>query len=303
MFRQFFLYLSHSKRLQRWTATKRTFRRLVRRFVAGETLAEAVTAVRTANSSGKLCTLDVLGENVLSESAAHTAAEAYLTTLEEIQRQHLQSNISIKLTQLGLDIHPDLAQELLDSIAERAKQLGNSLEVDMESSKYTESTLNIVKFVHSQHGNLGVAIQAYLYRSEKDIRSLLPLGLKIRLVKGAYKESPIIAYPRKKQVNENFIRLTHLLLASDGYHALATHDPHMIQEALEFMRQNGRDKHTFEFEFLHGISVTLQEQLHHQGFRVRIYVPFGTHWYPYFMRRLAERPANVFFLLRNLMRR
>ena len=302
MMRSFFLYMSESQswrdRVSRWKFS----RRFARRFIAGETLDEALEAVRRLNDAGVMATLDFLGENVRNRDEALEAAAAYRAILTAIRDHGLQSNISVKLTQLGLDLDRRFCQENLLRLVDFASDCGLDIEVDMEASAYTEATLDIVCAVREHNARVGVAIQAYLRRSEADIRRMIDRTIKVRLVKGAYKEPPEIAYQKKREVNRNFDRLMRLLFDSGQYHAIATHDPARIEAARRYALSIGRSPDSFEFQMLYGIRRDLQAMLVREGYRMRVYVPYGTHWYPYFMRRLAERPANVFFILRHLFR-
>jgi len=244
--------------------------------------------------------LDHLGENVGSREDAERARQAYTDALNRIASENLDANVSLKLTHLGLDLGDEFCAEQLGIVTDRATALQNFVRVDMEGSSYTNRTLRIVQQARAGTDAVGTVIQAYLYRSEKDIQDLLRIGCRIRLVKGAYKEPPEIAFPRKKDVDANFVKLMQLLLPSAVYHAIATHDPKMIEATTRFAAERGIAKDKFEFQMLYGIRTDLQRQLVQQGYRVRVYIPFGQDWFPYFMRRLAERPANLLFFARNL---
>ncbi len=300
MMRALFLYLSQQPAWQQRLVGFRPTRRLVRRFIAGETLEEAIAAIRQLQQAGAKASLDMLGENVRSEQEARVAQQAYVQSLQMIHAYGLDSNISIKPTHLGLDIDRALCYDLVESLVERAHALHNMVEIDMESSAYTDATLDLVHRLRDRFERVGVAIQAYLYRSERDVRRLIERGIKVRLVKGAYKEPPSVAFPRKKEVDRNYVHLMKILLDSGQYHAIATHDARIIEEAMAYTRAIGRDPRSFEFQMLYGVRRDLQQRLIREGWILRIYVPYGTHWYPYFMRRLAERPANVLFVLRHL---
>ena len=275
---------------------------MARRFVAGETLEEATAAARRCNDAGLMASLDYLGENVASISDAQRSRDSYLEIFEAIAREKLQANVSCKLTQLGLDINTEFCTGLVHSIVERAAGFDNFLRVDMEGSAYTQRTIDLVKFVRSRNPSVGTVIQSYLYRSEKDVRDLLAVGCRIRLCKGAYKEPEDVAFPRKPDVDANYVRLMQMLLPSGFYHAIATHDPLMIASTIRYAASKGISKDDFEFQMLYGVRTDLQRRLVKDGYRVRIYIPFGNDWFPYFMRRLAERPANVGFILRNFFR-
>jgi proline dehydrogenase len=276
---------------------------MARRFVAGETLDEAIMAARACNSLGMYASLDYLGENVATTSDAQRARDAYLQIFDRIAAERLHANVSCKLTQLGLDLSTDFCEGLVFTVVERAASYDNFLRVDMESSEYTQRTIDIVKQVRSRNPAVGTVIQSYLYRSEKDVQDLLNVGCRIRLCKGAYKESIEVAFARKKDVDGNFLRLMAMLLRSGFFHGIATHDPHMIAETIRFAAAREISKDDFEFQMLYGVRTDLQRRLVKDGYRLRIYIPYGKDWFPYFMRRLAERPANLGFFLRNLVRR
>ncbi len=303
MLRTLLLQLSQNRALAAWLTRNRFARRMSRRFVAGETLEEACAAARACNQLGLSATLDHLGENVTQPEQARRAQQTYLRIFDCIEQQRLQAHVSLKLTQLGLDLDMEFCARLLEPIVRRAEACGSFVRIDMESSAYTDRTLQLCKRMRAISPAVGAVIQSYLYRSEQDVHELIALGCRIRLCKGAYKEPPQIAFPRKADVDANFIRLMQMLLSSDLYHAIATHDPRMILATKEFARRRGLGPDRFEFQMLYGIRSDLQQQLVREGYRVRIYIPFGRDWFPYFMRRLAERPANLFFLLRNLFRR
>jgi proline dehydrogenase len=302
MLRSTLLKLSESKKFASWVTSNGTTRRMARRFVAGETLEEAIAAARQCNDSGMMASLDYLGENVSTTSDAQHSRDAYLEVFERIAQEKLHANVSCKLTQLGLDINQEFCTGLVLSIAERAASFDNFLRIDMEGSAYTQRTIDLVKRVRARNPAVGTVIQAYLYRSETDIADLLAYGCRIRLCKGAYKEPEDVAFPRKADVDGNFIRLMQLLLSSGFYHAIATHDPRMIVATIRHAAARQISKDDFEFQMLYGVRTDLQRRLVHDGYRVRIYIPFGNDWFPYFMRRLAERPANLGFLIRNFFR-
>jgi proline dehydrogenase len=302
MLRATLLKLSQSQRFAQWVTSNGTTRRMARRFVAGETLDEAVEAARVCNSAGMLVSLDYLGENCSTISDAQRARDAYLGIYERIAQEKLYANVSCKLSQLGLDVNVDFCQGLVRSIAERAAAFDNFLRIDMEGSAYTQRTIDLVKRVRSSTPTVGTVIQSYLYRSETDVQDLLTYGCRIRLCKGAYKESSDVAYPNKKDVDFNYIRLMKLLLPSGFYHAIATHDPRMIAETIRWAAAKQISKDDFEFQMLYGVRTDLQRRLIKDGYRLRVYIPYGNDWFPYFTRRLAERPANLGFLLRNFLR-
>ncbi len=303
MLRSTLLKLSESKEFASWVTSNGTTRRMARRFVAGETLDEAIAAARQCNDSGMMASLDYLGENISTTSDAQHSRDAYLEVFERIAQEKLHANVSCKLTQLGLDINLEFCTGLVLSIVERAASLNNFLRVDMEGSAYTQRTIDLVKRVRVRNPAVGTVIQAYLYRSETDVADLLGYGCRIRLCKGAYKEPEDVAFPRKADVDANFVRLMQLLLSSGFYHAIATHDPRMIAATIRHAAAKQISKDDFEFQMLYGVRTDLQRRLVHDGYRVRIYIPFGNDWFPYFMRRLAERPANLGFLIRNFFRK
>ena len=301
--RSLLLSLSENKRLAPLIMRNGVSRRVARRFVAGEGLDDAVEAARELNAAMRLASLDLLGENVSDEAGARHAAENYLAIFERIEREKLDANVSLKLTQLGIDLDERLCQELLEEIVAHATAHGNFVRIDMEGSAYTQRTVEIAKRMRAKYSGVGTVMQAYLYRAEKDVQDLLAAGCRLRLCKGAYQEPPDVAFPKKADVDANYVKLMKLILPSGIYHGIATHDPAMIQATKDFAREKniGRDK--FEFQMLYGIRTDLQEQLVRESYRLRVYIPYGTDWFPYFMRRLAERPANLAFFLRNLLPR
>ena len=302
MLRAILLELAKSSRLRRWITSNTTTRRMASRFVPGEELAPAIAAARACNRSGMTVSLDHLGENVGSREDAERARVAYTEALERIATEGVDANVSLKLTHLGLDIGDDFCAGRLLAVVRRAAELGNFVRVDMEGSAYTDRTFRLVRQARAESPSVGTVIQAYLHRSEEDVRALLGIGCRIRLVKGAYKEPAAIAFRSKKEVDANFIKLAKILLPSGIYNALATHDPKMIEAAIRFAAEQNITKDKFEFQMLYGIRTDLQQRLVKQGYRVRVYIPFGKDWFPYCMRRLAERPANLVFFARNLFR-
>jgi proline dehydrogenase len=302
MLRSLLLYLSERESLKRLLTQSSLGRRMAMRFIAGENLEDAVRAVQQLNAEGFEVTLDRLGESVQAVSEAEGACQVYLGILDRLSAEGLRSHISIKLTQLGLAVDEDLTRRLLDALAQRAAHHHNFVRIDMESSAYTESTLRVFYQVNAPRDVLGVVMQSSLYRSAKDVEELVKRGARVRLVKGAYQEPPEVAFPRKVDVDGNFVGLMEALLRSGGYHAVATHDPRMIAATQAYARAHGMTANQFEFQMLFGIRRQLQRDLVRQGYRVRVYVAYGKEWYAYFMRRLAERPANLVFLLRNLFR-
>jgi len=302
MLRSTLLKLSESPRFAKWVTTNGTTRRMARRFVAGETLDEAIEAARACNQAGMAASLDYLGENCKTTADAQRARDAYLEIFERIHKEDLNANVSCKLTQLGLDLNVDFCQGLVVSVVEMAARYENFLRVDMEGSLYTQRTIDLVKNVRARNPAIGTVIQSYLYRSETDVQDLLAYGCRIRLCKGAYKESPEVAFPQKKDVDFNYVRLMKMLLPSGFYHGIATHDPRMIAETIRWAASKQITKDDFEFQMLYGVRTDLQRHLVRDGYRLRVYIPYGNDWFPYFMRRLAERPANVAFILRNFFR-
>jgi len=303
MLRSTLLKLSASPRFAKWVTTNGTSRRMARRFVAGETLDDAIVAARASNQAGMLVSLDYLGENCTTTADAQRARDAYFEIFDRIAAEKLHANVSCKLTQLGLDLNVEFCEGLVRSIAERAAAHDNFLRIDMEGSVYTQRTVDLVKRVRSSTPAVGAVIQSYLYRTETDVNDLLAYGCRIRLCKGAYKEPPDVAFPRKKDVDFNYVRMMKILLPSGFYHGIATHDPRMIAETIRYAAAKKISKDDFEFQMLYGVRTDLQRQLVKDGYRLRVYIPYGNEWFPYFMRRLAERPANVAFLLRNFLRR
>lgn len=302
MLRSTLLKLSDSKGLAHWVTSNGSTRRMSHRFVAGETLDEAIEASRACNDAGMAVTLDCLGENVSTTEEAQKARDTYLEMFDRLAKEKLNANVSCKLTQLGLDLSVEFCEGLVLSIAERAAAYESFLRVDMEGSIYTQRTIELVKRVRAQTPCVGAVIQAYLYRSENDIHDLLSYGCRIRLCKGAYKEPMEVAFPRKGDVDGNYVKLMRILLPSGFYHAIATHDPRMIAETIRCAAEKRISKDDFEFQMLYGVRSDLQRMLVRDGYRVRIYVPYGREWFPYFMRRLAERPANIGFFVRNFFR-
>ena len=302
MLRATLLKLSASPSFAKWVTSNGTTRRMARRFVAGETLDEAIAAARACNQAGMFVSLDYLGENSANTTDAQRARDAYLEIFERIHQEDLHANVSCKLTQLGLDLNADFCQGLVVSIVELAARYDNFLRVDMEGSNYTQRTIDLVKRVRARNPAIGTVIQSYLYRSETDVQELLGVGCRIRLCKGAYKEPPDVAYPGKKDVDFNYVRLMKMLLPSGFYHGIATHDPRMIAETIRWAAAQKISKDDFEFQMLYGVRTDLQRRLVKDGYRLRVYIPYGGDWFPYFMRRLAERPANLGFILRNFFR-
>jgi proline dehydrogenase len=301
--RSFFLFLSRLKWLRRWMETSSLARRLSTRFVAGETLDDALAVARKLNAEGISVTLDHLGESVSTLAEAAEARDVYLRTLDAIHGSAIQGNVSLKLTQFGLDLSGEQCLANVDRLVQRAAEIGSFVRVDMESSDYTDRTLDLVHTLHARHGAVGVVIQSYLYRSQADVERLCGAKIRVRLCKGAYLEPAAVAFPRKSDVDRSYLDLTRYLLEHGVYPALATHDDAVIRQICRFVADRQIPLDSFEFQMLYGIRRDVQRRLVAGGYRVRLYVPFGKAWYPYYMRRLAERPANVFFMLRNLIRR
>jgi proline dehydrogenase len=303
--RSTFISLSRNRSLRRFCENSSIGVRLSSRFIAGMEIADAIRVAEAVNRQGMMVTLDSLGESVRSDQEAHKAADVYHQLLDLIAERKLKANISVKLTQMGLELSPALAEQIAGSLAQHAQSLGNFVRIDMEDSRLTQVTLDIVRRSQARpesRGAIGVVIQSYLYRSQSDVEQLLADGIRIRLCKGAYKEPAEVAFPHKADVDTNYVLLSRMLLESPIYNAIATHDEAMIDAVKKLANELGIGKDRFEFQMLYGIKRDLQRQLVKEGYNVRVYVPFGSEWYPYFMRRLAERPANVLFLARNFFR-
>jgi len=297
------LYLAQNTTLRDFVTNNRATRAVSRRFVAGEALDSAIEATRALNLRSMHVSLDHLGENVSDAKEAASAAQDYITILDRIKQAGGDANISIKLTALGLDISQELCEQNTCRILEYAQQFPIFVRIDMEGSAYTERTVDITLRMHKQFEHVGTVIQSCLYRSKKDCEQLIAQGVRVRLVKGAYKEPKAVAFQQKSEVDHNFVRLMTALLLRGNYPAIATHDEAIINATCKFARDNGISKSAFEFQMLYGIRRDLQEKLVSQGYNVRIYVPYGSQWYPYLVRRLAERPANLLFVLSNALRK
>jgi proline dehydrogenase len=303
--RSAFIALSRNRSLRRFSESSSLGTRLSSRFVAGLEIEDALRVAESVNRQGMSVSLDSLGESVHSDAEAQRAADVYHRLLDAIAARKLNSNVSVKLTQMGLEVAPELAENIARNLVEHAASLNNFVRIDMEDSSLTQVTLDIVRRMHAQpqlSSAVGIVIQSYLFRSEADIQQLIADGIRVRLCKGAYKEPAEVAFPKKIDVDRNYAKLTGMLLASPIYHGLATHDVFMIDAAKKHAREHNIDPSHFEFQMLYGVRRDLQRQLISEGFNVRVYVPFGREWYPYFMRRLAERPANVLFLAKSLMK-
>ena len=305
MLRAAFISLSESKSL-RATAEKTWIgQRLSRRFVAGTTIEDALAVTRATNRLGLSVSVDNLGENVTNADEARHSAQLYHQMLDQMSAQKLNANVSLKLTHMGLDVDENMAYDITSQLVQHAARINNFVRVDMEGSPYTQRTLDFVRKLHAEPenaGKVGAVIQSYLFRSEKDIDHLLADRIRVRLCKGAYKEPPDIAFEKKEDNDANYIKLMKMLLKSGIYHGIATHDENMIRGTIEFARKEKIPASAFEFQMLYGIRRDLQQKLVKDGWACRVYVPFGTEWYPYLMRRLAERPANALFILKNLFR-
>jgi len=305
--RALFISLSESRWLRGMAERSGVGRRLSSRFVAGTQVEDALRVTQVVNRAGLSVSVDNLGENVTNADEARDSAQLYHQMLYEISSRGLNANVSLKLTHMGLDVDEQLARDLVTGLVAKAAamQPPNFVRVDMEGSPYTQRTLDFVHELHRMPGHAGVVgavIQSYMRRAESDIEKLLAERIRIRLCKGAYKEPDEIAFQKKSEVDANYVRLMKVLMKSGVYHGLATHDEKIIQQAMSFAAQEHIPPDAFEFQMLYGIRRDLQRRLVREGWRMRVYIPFGTEWYPYFMRRLAERPANAFFLARNLFR-
>lgn len=303
MLRSLLIALSSSRKLRGFAEQSPIGRRMAARFVAGISIEEAVAVAARINQQGMAVSLDALGEGITNEAEARRAASVYHRLLDTISNRGLNANVSLKLTQMGLDLSTELAYDIVDGLVHQAASLNNFIRVDMESAQYTDRTLQITERIHAKYpGHVGTVLQAYLHRTEADAVRLLQSHIRIRLCKGAYKEPASVAYPRKKDVDENYVRLMQRLLHSGVFCGIATHDEVIIAKTIGYAKEQGMDPSQFEFQMLYGIRRDLQRRLVRDGFKVRVYIPFGTAWYPYFIRRLAERPANMLFLARNLLR-
>lgn len=302
MLREMLIRLSREPRLRDLTVHNRMVRAMALRFVAGEALPDAIAAVSSLNTRGMSGTLDHLGENVTTRDEAVAAADTYCQILREISRSGVNCNVSLKLTQFGLDLGDDFAYETTAHVIEQAAEVDSFVRIDMEGSEYTDRTLAIFYRLFERYKNVGVVIQSMLFRSDHDLERLIEVGARVRLVKGAYLEPETVAFQDKSDVDAGFVREMKMLLSRGVYPAIATHDPAMIDATLTFALQEGITRDRFEFQMLYGIRRDLQTQLAGDGYNVRIYVPYGTEWYPYLMRRMAERPANLMFFLGNVAR-
>ena len=296
------IWLSRQEGLKDFATSFRFFKKLTTRFVAGENIDEVIPFIHQINSENATASFDHLNESVGSAAEAEQEVLEYLNILAKIDEQRVRSNVSIKLTQFGLGLDPELAYQNARKVVVEAERRGNFVRVDMEDSSVTQVTIDIFKRLRAEFGlnTVGIVLQSYLYRTLADAQELVKLPARIRICKGAYNEPPEVAFLEKQDVDANYIKVMQLLLGSGTYHGIATHDPKMIDATIEFATREGIGKEKFEFQMLYGIRRDLQRQLARDGFNIRIYVPYGKHWYPYFMRRLAERPANIWFVMKNL---
>lgn len=304
MLRAAFLWLSEQSSIFRFVRKNRLARKMASRFVAGETIDEAIAALRELNKSNLSASLDLLGESVLHAEEAQRACRTYLDLLERIHTAKANANVSVKLTQMGLDIDEQLCLGNMRAIIGKAKEYDSFVRVDMEQSSYTAKTLQLFTDVlYPEFGNaVGVVLQSYLRRTAADVDAMIALGARVRLCKGAYKEPEDVAFPEKRDVDANFIACMERLLEQGNYPGIATHDEKIIEHAKSFTRQQAIPAAGFEFQMLYGVRRDLQYKLRREGYNMRVYVPFGTHWYPYLMRRLAERPANIAFITANILK-
>ncbi|HEY0407766.1 MAG TPA: proline dehydrogenase family protein [Pyrinomonadaceae bacterium] len=298
------LYLARHEGLKDFAVRFRPFKKMTTRFVAGEDIEEAIAAIRDINRLNSSASFDHLNESVANQAETEEEVKEYLNILARIDETGIRSNVSIKLTQFGLSIDPELAYRNARAIVAEAARRENFVRVDMEQSSVTQLTIDIFKRLRSEFGlnDVGIVLQSYLRRTYADAQELLKIPARIRICKGAYNEPPEVAFPDKKDVDDNYIRVMKLLLSSGTYHGIATHDPKMIDATIEHMQRESISKEAFEFQMLYGVRRDLQEQLARDGYNVRVYVPYGKHWYPYFMRRLAERPANIWFVMKNMLK-
>jgi len=302
MLRGALLYLSGQPSLRRWTETSSIADRMTKRFVAGQSLEEELATCQRLNGDNMLATVDFLGENVHSIEEAKQSRDTYLRVQQEISARAIRATVSIKLTQFGLDFSKEACLANVEPLVAQAQAMGSRVEIDMEASAYVDRTLDIVCGLHERYGSVRAVIQAYLLRSEKDVEALNGRGIPIRLCKGAYKEPPEVAYAKKTDVDAAYVRLMEQMLSGGVDAAIASHDENIVRQAQRYTREQNVAADRFEFQMLYGIRRDLQKELVKAGYRLRLYVPYGDAWYPYFMRRLAERPANVLFLARNLIR-
>ena len=298
MLRSALLYLSGQQQIFRFVRNNRLAKSFANRFVAGETIDTALAAVARLNARGITASLDLLGESVHNEAEARAAGKGYIAMLDRIHEQKAHANVSVKLTAMGLDVSEDLCVTIMHDILQRAREYQTFVRIDMESSEYTQRTLDLFeqRLFPAYRENVGIVLQSYLYRTFDDVQRANLIKARVRICKGAYKEPETVAYPDKKDVDSTYVRCMHELMLKGNYPGIATHDEAIIEEAKRFARENDIAPNRFEFQMLYGVRRDLQDKLVREGYRMRVYVPFGTQWYPYLMRRLAERPANVAFL-------
>jgi proline dehydrogenase len=303
MLRRTLLYLSNQPQVFRFVRGNGLAKRFASRFVAGERLSEALAATRALNEKGITASLDLLGESVTNEQEAREARDAYIEMLSRIHDQRLEANVSVKLTAMGLDISEDLCVSIMHDVLTRAQQVNSFVRLDMESSAYTDRTLRLFydRLYPSFKTNVGIVLQSYLYRTREDVQKAIDARCRVRICKGAYKEPASVAYQAKADVDRNYVDCMKDLLDRGNYPGVATHDPKIIEATKAFAKANAIPTDRYEFQMLYGVRRDLQEQLVRDGYRMRVYVPFGTQWYPYLMRRLAERPANVAFITGSVM--
>jgi proline dehydrogenase len=304
MLRSVMLYLSEQQQIFRFVRHNKLAKSMANRFVAGETLESALSAVSRLNARGITASLDLLGESVHNEAEARAAGESYVNMLDRIYERKADANVSVKLTAMGLDISEDLCVSIMHKILQRAREYRTFVRIDMESSEYTQRTLDLFeqRLYPAYRENVGVVLQSYLYRTFADVEHTNLLKARVRICKGAYKEPETVAYPDKKDVDTSYVRCMHALMQHGNYPGIATHDEAIIKEAKRFAKEHQIAPSRFEFQMLYGVRRDLQDQLVREGYRMRVYVPFGTQWYPYLMRRLAERPANIAFLTGNVLK-
>jgi proline dehydrogenase len=304
MLRSALLYLSDQQQIFRFVRNNRLAKSLANRFVAGETIDTALAAVVPLNARGITASLDLLGESVHNEAEARAAGKAYVTMLDRIHQQKARANVSVKLTAMGLDVSEDLCVTIMHDILQRAREYQTFVRIDMESSEYTQRTLDLFeqRLYPAYRENVGIVLQSYLYRTFADVQRANLIKARVRICKGAYKEPETVAYPEKKDVDSTYVRCMHELMLKGNYPGIATHDEAIIKEAKRFAKENDIAPNRFEFQMLYGVRRDLQDKLVREGYRMRVYVPFGTQWYPYLMRRLAERPANVAFLTGSIVK-
>jgi proline dehydrogenase len=304
MLRSVMLYLSEQQQIFRFVRNNKLAKSMANRFVAGETLESALSAVSRLNARGITASLDLLGESVHNEAEARAAGESYVNMLDRIYERKADANVSVKLTAMGLDVSEDLCVSIMHKILQRAREYRTFVRIDMESSEYTQRTLDLFeqRLYPAYRENVGIVLQSYLYRTFADVEHANLLKARVRICKGAYKEPETVAYPAKKDVDASYLRCMHALMQHGNYPGIATHDEAIIKEAKRFAKEHQIAPNRFEFQMLYGVRRDLQDQLVREGYRMRVYVPFGTQWYPYLMRRLAERPANIAFLTGNVLK-